>query len=330
MLKKAKYIFIISLLIASSFYINIIIKSISPNLPKPGKRPLLYSNQLRQDLKMTFIYSLKKAKESIHLVMFGLTDPHVIKHLYKKSDQNLAVKVFYDKRSSKEIELGPSQAFPIKSKGLMHQKILVVDNSLVFIGSANMTMSSLLMHDNMMIGFFSPEIASFLISRSPYLAGSISSMVGGQKVELFLLPDLQNKALKKVLDLIKNARSSIEIAMFTLTHPKLIDEIIEAKNRGIKVQVAIDSQSSRGASKKAIEKLRKENIHILYSNGLKLCHHKYLYIDDKTLISGSANWTKSAFSKNYDCFLVLYNLDEKQKEFMKKLWKVIELETFYK
>jgi len=166
-----------------------------------------------------------------------------------------------------------------------------------------------------------------LIEKAPFSPGNISSMVGGQQVELWLLPDGKGEALKKALELIDNARSTIEIAMFTFTHPILTKALINAKKRKVQVKVAIDFQSKKGASRNVIESLQKENIPILFNHQSKLCHHKYILVDNKNLLCGSANWTKSAFGKNYDCFIILYNLDETQKKFMKKLWKTIEIES---
>jgi phosphatidylserine/phosphatidylglycerophosphate/cardiolipin synthase-like enzyme len=115
--------------------------------------------------------------------------------------------------------------------------------------------------------------------------------------------------------------------MFTFTHPILTETLIKAKKRGVDVKVAIDFESKKGASNKTIERLKNENIAIFFNPDSKLCHHKYILLDNKTLICGSANWTKSAFNKNFDCFLILYNLDDKQKKFMTKLWKTIQLES---
>ncbi|MBN2479797.1 MAG: phosphatidylserine/phosphatidylglycerophosphate/cardiolipin synthase family protein [Parachlamydiales bacterium] len=279
---------------------------------------------------MTTLKAIKNAKNSIYLVMFGLSDPNVLDLIKKKANEGIEVKIFYDKRSSLNIDLPSSQITAISSKGLMHQKILVIDKKLVFLGSANMTTTSLLMHDNMMIGFFSPDIADFLIKKAPFYLGSKSSSVNGQQLDLYLLPDIQNKAFLKIKNLIKDAKKSIKITMFTLTHPKLVEELILAKQNGVDVEVAIDFSSSRGASKKAIDQLKKNFIPIYYNKGQQLRHHKYILIDDRILITGSANWTKSAFSKNFDCFVVLYNLDNAQKNFMTKLWKVIKLESFQK
>jgi len=326
---KTKYLFITFLFIILAFYVNIIVSSLSPNLPKPDQKPILYSNQMRQDLKMTYFRALKKAQNSIHLVMFNLFDPTIISILNRKSKENIKMKIFYDDISLNTINMKPHQLFKIKSKGLMHQKILVIDNSLVFLGSANLTTSSLLMHDNLIVGFFSPQIAKFLSKKTPYYSGNMATMVGGQEVEVWLLPDFQNKALTKILDLINSASHSLQIAMFTFTHPVLTQALINAKNRGVDVKLAIDFQSKKNTSNKVIKRLKKENVDILFNHDIKLCHHKYILLDNKTLICGSANWTKAAFNKNYDCFLILHNLDNKQKEFMKKLWKTIKLESSF-
>lgn len=329
MLSKSKYLFIFFVLAILVFYINLIVSSVSPNLPNSGQRPILYSNQMRQDLKTTCFKALKKAQSNIHLVMFGLTDSHIINILNKKSNENIKLKIFYDDSCPNYLDVKPSQLIKVKGRGLMHQKILVIDDSMVFLGSANFTTSSLLMHDNLIIGFCSPQIAKFLSEKAPFSPGNMRTIVGGQEVEVWLLPDLQNKALSKIVDLIDLANHSIEIAMFTFTHPVICDSLIKAKKRGVDVKIAIDNQSKNGASNKVIEKLKKEKIEILFNRDVKLCHHKYILLDNKTLVCGSANWTKAAFTKNYDCFLVLHNLDDTQKKFMQKLWKTIRLESSF-
>jgi phosphatidylserine/phosphatidylglycerophosphate/cardiolipin synthase-like enzyme len=213
---------------------------------------------------------------------------------------------------------------PLKASGLIHQKILVIDKKMVFIGSANMTKTSLLMHNNLVIGFYSPKIAKFLMEKTPFEVAEIKSSVGGQKLELFLLPN--KNALERIKKIITRAKEKIKIAMFTFTNMELIEELIYAKKRGVQISVVVDYNSAIGTSKEAVEKLKKENIKIMLSQGIQLLHHKYLYVDDKTLVCGSANWTKAAFKKNKDLVLIM-NLVEKQKKFMSNLQKIIEEEA---
>lgn len=258
--------------------------------------------------------------------MFGLTDPEILHHLKKKSDAKIPLQIFYDPSASSGLPLTLS-AWPIHGKGLMHQKILVIDEKLIFLGSANMTKPSFRMHDNLMVSFHSPELARFLIEKAPRDSGNIKTKVGGQEVELWLLPDLNGDALNAVKSAIQRSRKTLRLAMFTLTHPLLVDALIEAARRGVDVTVAVDTHAAAGASLKAVENLKKENIRLLYGGGTQLFHYKFLYSDEETLLLGSANWTKAAFAKNRDSFLILYNLTKKQKDFMNRLWKTVEFES---
>lgn len=249
--------------------------------------------------------------------MFGLTDDKIIHAIDKKAKAGLTVRVLFDPRSS---SLSYKWAEPKKLKGLLHQKIVVIDDKIVFIGSANLTPSSLSMHDNLTLGFYSPHIAAF-IKGHPLESKRYFTGVSSQTVELWLLPD--KRAVEALKKLMQSAKKSISIAMFTFTHPALVEEVINAKKRGVKVRVFLDYKSSRGASLKAAQ-LMKETV--LVSRGSELLHHKYLLVDNKVLAVGSANWTKAAFEKNRDLLFIIHNLSLKQKKYLKKIERVMELE----
>ncbi len=311
----------------SSFWL--IKHSSRATIPKAGERPCFYSNQCRQDLRLTLLTALKTAQESIHLTVFGLSDPAVVDALENKIDSGVDTKVYYDPgggslRLSKPHHRNSFTA--IRKSGLMHQKILVIDRDLVMLGSANMTSASLRMHDNLIVGLRSGKVAEFLMNQTPFSSGYLKTSVGGQSVEIWLLPDPRGHALSDLRHHLRSAKKTIHIALFTLTHPLLLDDILAAKRRGVAVTLVIDAHSGLGASSKAIEKLRKGDITILFSQGLQLLHHKFVLIDKQTLISGSANWTKAAFLKNSDCLLILHQLSPDQKRYIGRLWRRIVTE----
>lgn len=267
--------------------------------------------------------AIGKANASIHLVMFGLSDRPIINALAQKMRDGIPTTVYFDPNGSPKYLLKILQAAEvhnIENRGLMHQKIIIVDNEMVFLGSANMTPTSLKMHDNMVIGLCSRKIAQFLKEHPPYTHGYLRTMVGGQTVEVWLLPDPRGHALSDLRKKIRMATRSIKIALFTFTHPTLVEEVIDAHNRGVRVSIVIDQHSGLGASTKAIERLKSAGVPVFLSRGVQLLHYKFICIDDQTLITGSANWTKAAFYKNSDCFITLHHLDDTQKAFMKRLW----------
>jgi cardiolipin synthase A/B len=313
------------LFIVVCFSIWFVWKSLTPTLPTLGEPPRLYSNQCQQDLTLTFLEAIQKAKQSIYLVMFGLSDPAILKALAKKSEESVEPTVYYDTNGSPNLykRLDGCAVHPIRQIGFMHHKVLVVDGETVFLGSANMTTQSLRMHDNLVIGLSSKKIAEFLKNKVPYSSGHLRTPVGGQDVDLWILPDPNGNALAELKKSLRKANRSIRVAIFTFTHPTLADELLMAQRRGIDVTVVIDMHSALGASAKTVEALKKAGIRILYSKGVQLLHHKFVLVDDHLLVAGSANWTKAAFTKNSDCLVILHNLTQEQRSFMNYLWNRI-------
>ncbi|MDN3506878.1 MAG: phosphatidylserine/phosphatidylglycerophosphate/cardiolipin synthase family protein [Simkaniaceae bacterium] len=265
--------------------------------------------------------ALKSAKSSIHMQIYGLTDPDLIALLGKKQAEGLDIQIFYDKRASARL---PLLAYPVKSSGLMHRKILVIDQSQIFIGSANCTPQSLKMHDNLVLGLKDEKMADFFTQ-------SIDSDhifdLQGQILSAHLLPDFEGKALPDLCDQIDLAKTSIHIAMFTLTHPQIVEKLIAAKKRGVSITIAIDRYTALGASKKSIQQLINAGATVLTSQGSQLLHHKWAWIDKSTFILGSANWTGAAFEKNQDCLLIMKNLAPGHQKTLAKVWKAVEKQS---
>lgn len=261
--------------------------------------------------------------------MYGITDPDVISILGKQSRQGIPVSIEYDKKASsaKLLKTLPAivQLYPSASKGLMHRKILILDETTLFLGSANLTTASLRHHDNLVLGLYSPPLAAYLQEpTSPSFSFTIDDMQG----EIWLLPDKNFKAFNKLISTINSAENTIKIAMFTITHPEIAEALIAAKERGIQVDVAVDHYTSKGASQKCIEKLRQAGIAVLLSQGQELLHHKWALLDEQIFIMGSANWTKAAFQKNDDFLIFFSSLSNSQVNFLKKLWENIATESF--
>jgi len=308
--------------------------------PDVNEPSLLYSTETRDDLGLTMSRAISEAKESVTLTIYTLTDPAIINSLKKKSLEDCKVKVICDAKTSSKLEqqLGPKiEVVKRFFDGLMHQKILIIDNRQTWIGSANMTGASLRHYNNLVTAIDSEALAHAATAKANSLfsnkrgtaLGYQSFSVGGQKVELCFLPDDQ-EAVQRLKALIHSAKKTLSIAMFTWTRFDLAKAVIDAKKRGVNVQVALDNGCAAGASAKVAALLKKGNIPVKCNRGANLLHHKFMYIDGTTLVNGSANWTKAAFESNDDCFIILHDLTVEQRQFMDKLWNIIDSETVLK
>ena len=300
----------------------------------PAKRilendpPYLYSSECEDRLFQIFIGAIARAKEEIHLVIYALNDSKVIRALNKASQRGIVIKVIYDhKTDSQELTALSKEIKKIPTRGsaLMHRKILIIDRDELYIGSANFTPPSLRLHYNLVIGMRSKQLSERIID--PTLPPT-SIEVGGQYIEFYTFPEDRQVGVPRLLELIDSARDSLVIGMFTWTYAPLTEAIIKAHRRGVKVTAILDQQSAYGASNKTLIALLEAGIEVKIGPGGKLFHHKFLYIDQQKLATGSSNWTKAAFSRNQDCLLILHHLTTKQRKKMARMIKIIRCTTF--
>lgn len=294
-------------------------------LPSP-KTPLLVYTNLNTNLKILYLQAIRSASYSIDLWIYGLTDTDIILALKKKIWEGVQVKIFYDPSGSKKLDqdIPMGYSIPIPTSGLMHKKVLCIDRKTILMGSANLTETSLRLHDNLVLGIYNKELCS-------YLMHSLDSMhecnINGQNIEIWTLPDHHMRCLNHLVEQLKSATKTIQICMFTLTNQQIIKTLVEAKNRGVNVEVILDYYTAKGASKQAACHLLKEHISVEVSKPGKLLHHKFCLIDEKKFIFGSTNWTGSAFTKNDDNMIIIPDLTIKQIKDIKKTWQAIKRQT---
>lgn len=303
--------------IAFSIFVYQATRAPLPTTQHPIK---FYSNQTRQDLKLTFLDALRSAKHSITLYTYGLTDPHVIDFLNAYAAEGKSVTLILDRCFKKKAFHPNIQIIPLKTRGLMHEKILIIDDHLTMLGSANLTTSSLTMHDNLVLGIESPELARFF---SDPKTKELLIATKEKYLEIHRLPDQADRSLSRLITAIDKAQTKIDVAQFTFTHAEITESLIRAHERGVRVTVAVDSYTARGASRKVVKSLREAKVPLKLSTGVQLLHYKWANIDNQILILGSTNWTKGAFKKNQDTLIFLYPLTSHQIKFINNLFNII-------
>lgn len=301
-------------------------------LPGSDEPITLYSNQTQDDLTQLYQQSIESAQESITLIIYSLMDNRVIQSLKRKCEAGIPVYIVCHAQASQGISKKLPHATIVKryGPGLMHQKILIIDEKTIVLGSANLTYSSLNTHGNLVMGIENPELARLLTARAKSMDedGGVTPLLhcettsGPQNIELWVLPD-DPSAVDRMIELIRSAKKTIRVAMFTWTRPDFTEELIAASKRGVKVDIVLDHYQAKGTSAKIVKMLDQAGLPVRLSTGQGLLHHKFAYIDGNILVNGSANWTKAAFMNNDDYFMVVYPLTDEQKCKMDDLCQAI-------
>jgi len=308
--------------------------------------PLLLSNHDKLKYKITnpvngSVYELlNNASESILIITFSLTEEKVIEIINRKAGDGVDVQVLIDRNHMAGLSAKLHPAIKLTTRktgeGHLHHKVLVVDQSYVWLGSANFTYDNFIVRSNLVIGLYSPEMGMALTEEANYIQTQaprsnplpLSVCFNEQFLEMYVLPhnppenpralesQMNEIALKRLLSLIDEAQQSIKISIAVLTLKDVSQALIRAKQRGLQVEVVAGN-------------MYEEAVHLLIQAGVQVKgsksapHQKWMYIDQSILLNGSPNWSMGAFSRGDESFIVLYALSLEQQVAIEEIWQSV-------
>ena len=105
-----------------------------------------------------------------------------------------------------------------------------------------------------------------------------------------------------------------------ITHKEFAKSLIKAKNRGVDVKIILDSTNTRPPSQ--IDYLRAAKIPVKTENYAGKLHSKSMIVDDKYVIIGSMNFSRSGEDFNDENLLIIEDseLAKFYKNFFNYLW----------
>ena len=260
---------------------------------------------------------------------------NIIKTDYKAEIEKL------NKIKNKEIEFN----YDFFKGHIMHNKFCIIDDEIVWTGTVNISSTgtggfnennACLIRSKYFAKIFKKEFEQMyteeLFHENKYPIYSKKGInVENKNIQVYFSP---NKYIINtvIIPEIENAQDYIYLSMFLITNNKIVQTLIDAHNRGVKIKLIIDAHHALQPYSKH-EQLRKAGIKVKVENWAGKMHAKTVIIDDKTIITGSANWTYSAFKYNDENLLVFKNVPNEVK-FLKKefeqSWKSIPNKWLYK
>lgn len=135
---------------------------------------------------------------------------------------------------------------------------------------------------------------------------------------IYFMPYDAKDAIKALTNELKNAKDNVKIAIYSFTNREISKAIRDSARRGVKYQIIFDHKGNIDNSYSQIGYLAKlNNVSVCTLEGKEskndkyngIMHNKLAIIDNKVMIMGSANWTKSAFELNYESMIISENKD---------------------
>jgi mitochondrial cardiolipin hydrolase len=104
---------------------------------------------------------------------------------------------------------------------------------------------------------------------------------------------------------LKAAERDVKICVFTISDDHITAAILDCHRRGVPIAILTDNDKSfdHGSD---IRLLANEGLNIKMDISRNHMHHKFMIVDERSVVTGSYNWTSSAARFNHENILVSY------------------------
>ncbi len=283
-------------------------------------------------------YAMDKAKKTIDIAAFELDSQTIADAMIRAKQRGVRVRMVTDSDYEDEdpaqsvIHAGIPVVFDERDP-FMHDKFVVIDGNQVWAGSWNFTDNGTYRNNNNVIIASSKELAENYTrefeemfvdhkfgASSPDDTPHPKVNINGVQVENYF--ESEGNVRKRIIELINNAKSSIDFMAFAFTDNDIAKAIRDRAQDGIKVHGVVESRNANGTGSD-YEALRKAGVDVLKDGNPYMMHHKVIIIDQNIVITGSYNFTASAANKNDENVLIIHSpaLAQQYTEEFKKVYR---------
>jgi phosphatidylserine/phosphatidylglycerophosphate/cardiolipin synthase-like enzyme len=199
----------------------------------------------------------------------------------------------------------------------MHNKFVVVDNQAVWTGSWNFTPNDTYRNNNHGIYIQSSDMAQNYAAEfeemfsdhafgptSPANTPNPQIMIGDTLIETCFAPE--DHCAEKLIEAIDKAQQKIRFMTFSFTHDGIGQAIRDKAKAGVEVKGVFET---RGSETEASEygPMKKQGLDVWQDGNPYTLHHKVVIIDNKTVASGSFNFSANATESNDENLIIIHN-----------------------
>jgi phosphatidylserine/phosphatidylglycerophosphate/cardiolipin synthase-like enzyme len=272
------------------------------------------------------IQRINSAQSTIHIAAFEFNLTPVAEALIAAHQRGVEVLWITDDENGLEVdeEEGHGQFAMLKKAGievrddgrgaLMHNKFWIFDRKTVWTGSTNITVNGMLHNNNNVIVIESPELAAIYERefaemwageygpRSPSTPDDQKVTIGGSPIQVLFAPE--DEVASHLVPLIEQAQKSIRFMAFSFTHQELGDTVLARARAGVDVKGIFETRGSE-TKYSELPALYCAHVPVRQDSNPDTFHHKVFVIDDKTVITGSFNFSENADQSNDENVIIV-------------------------
>jgi len=303
---------------------------------------------LRGSVPEKLIDAINDAQRSIHVAAFEFDLTPVAEALIAAHGRGVEVQWVTDDEYGIEAdeEEGHGQFAMLEKAGikvkddgrsaLMHNKFWIFDRQTVWTGSTNVTVNGNFRNNNNVLVIHSPQVAEIYEREfdemwdgefgptSPSTVGDQALTIDGTPIQVLFAAE--DEAMERLVPLIKGAKSSIRFMAFSFTHDDMGAAVLARAKAGVDVKGIFETRGSE-TEYSELTRLYCAEVPVRQDGNPGTFHHKVFILDDKTVITGSLNFSENADESNDENVVVITNSDvaaQYQQEFERRWAEAIE------
>ena len=279
----------------------------------------------RGGIDEALVAAIDQARLSVDVAIYDLNLWSVRDALIEAHRRGVVVRMVTDSDNLDELEVQELKEADIEVLGdrkesLMHDKFVVIDRSEVWTASMNFTTGGSYMDNNNLICvrsiklaedythefeqmFLDDHFGSNKTSNTP----NPTVTVNGSLIEVYFSP--QDGTLEHILEAVNAAQESIYFLAYSFTTDGLADALIDQIKSGVIVRGVFDEDQYHSNSGTEFDRLRSAGMDVHLDGNPRLMHHKFIIIDQQTVITGSYNFSNNAERNNDENTLIIHNQD---------------------
>ncbi len=223
-----------------------------------------------------------------------------------------------------------------------HCKLVVVDRKRVLLGSTNFSYTSINKNNEVNVYLESRRLGKYF---SDYFRALWKDSAQEPTLPLtetpLLRPFVNRQYTPLVTGLIEKAKDHIDLVMYICVYSadtpfvesstRLVESLVEAKQRGVKVKVLLEKSSFQdwlNRENEATARYLEENgVEVCFDTPWKITHSKLLLIDDLAIL-GSTNWYSRDLDINHQVNLLIRDTETVEffQSYFNNLWNLYSVQ----
>lgn len=207
-----------------------------------------------------------------------------------------------------------------KRSALMHNKFVVIDGRIVWLGSMNFTTNGVYCNNNNIVRINSPRLAANYTAEmdemygdnlfgpdSPQNTPNESLSIGGIEVENYFGSEKEIGLI--ISRRVARAESEILFMAFSFTDEQIGEALLGRADAGVIVRGVFERVGSNTPFSyyTPLAQARLANVAVLTDGNPQVMHHKVFIIDQSTVILGSFNFSDNANRRNDENVLIVHD-----------------------